>query len=81
LARGRSLSFFITENNGKNRKITEIARYAHLLASSVAILIMLAGARGSFLLQKRTEKTEKNRNFCLRQAPAATLTLTLNLEP
>ena len=33
-----------------------------------------------FSLQKRTEKTEKNRNFCLRQATATvTLTLTLTL--
>ena len=70
--------FFITEINGKNRKEQKFARYAHLLASSVAIFIMLAGARLSSSLQKKTEKTEKNRNFCLRQANS-TLTITLTL--
>ena len=51
--------FFITEMDGKNRKKQKFARYAHLLASSVAILIMLADARLSSSLQKKTEKTEK----------------------
>ena len=53
----RSPLFFITEKDRKNRKKQKFARYAHLLASSVAILIMLAGARFFFI----TEINGKNR--------------------
>jgi hypothetical protein len=41
--------FFITEINGNNRKKQKFVRYAHLLASLFAMLILLAGARISFI--------------------------------
>ena len=77
-ARWRSPLFFITENNGKNRKKQKFVRYAHLLASSVAILIMLAGARLLFHYRNKRKKQKNYRNFCLRQANS-TLTITLTL--
>ena len=58
-ARWRSPLFFITEKDGNNRKKQKL----------------LAGARLSSSLQKKTEITEINGN-CL---PAASLTMTLNL--
>ena len=48
--------FFITEKDGKDRKKQKFARYAHLLASSVAIFIMLAGARHLFHYRKGQKK-------------------------
>jgi len=41
LARWRSLSFFITENNGKNRKIQKFARLRQAPAATLTLTLTL----------------------------------------